>query len=222
MDTDEFKRVGADLFGNSWQTRMARLLGVDGSSVRRWVGGAVPVPPAIAAFLSMMAARQEARGALVFHLQRLGPPSDAVLEPGPSVEHMRKKLVFPGVDQAKPMPAIHAREAAGRVEVRMDDGPADTLEAEGVSYQVTRHPDSRHLSGYLDAARGAGHEALTFHHRNHHYSLVVHVADGVQAVDHLISTHSGTLRRLTAPTADPVRGEAHLSTLPGADAGGPD
>lgn len=50
MTPDELKDAGRELFGNGWQTRLAEHLGVDGSTVRRWVSGAVPVPnPAAAA-----------------------------------------------------------------------------------------------------------------------------------------------------------------------------
>lgn len=50
MTPDELKEAGWTLFGNGWQTRLAERLGVDGSTVRRWVSGAVPVPnPAAAA-----------------------------------------------------------------------------------------------------------------------------------------------------------------------------
>jgi hypothetical protein len=215
MDTDEFKRIGADLFGNSWQTRMARHLGVDGSSVRRWVGGAVPVPPAIAAFLRMMGDRQETRGALVFHLQRIGSPSDAILVPDPVVEHMRKKLTFPGVEQLKPMPAVQAYGVEDRVEIRMDDGPSDHLNTEGLSFQITRHPDARHLAGYENEARKTGHDVLSFHHRNHHYSLIVHVDAAGPSISHMISTHSGTLRRISSPAGQPAAVQtSDLTTLP--------
>lgn len=44
MNADELKEAGRELFGHGWQTRLAERLGVDGSTVRRWVSGAVPVP----------------------------------------------------------------------------------------------------------------------------------------------------------------------------------
>lgn len=50
MTAAELKTVGPKLYGHGWQTRLAEALGVDGSTVRRWVSGAVPVPgPAAAA-----------------------------------------------------------------------------------------------------------------------------------------------------------------------------
>lgn len=51
MTPDELQKAGVALFGSyGWQTRLAEALGVDGSTVRRWVSGAVPIPnPAAAA-----------------------------------------------------------------------------------------------------------------------------------------------------------------------------
>lgn len=55
MNADELKAAGRELFGHGWQTRLAERLGVDGSTVRRWVSGAVPVPnPAAAAIRSFL------------------------------------------------------------------------------------------------------------------------------------------------------------------------
>ena len=52
MTADDLKREGRALFGNGWQTRLAEALGRDGSTVRRWVSGAVPVPPYVDAYFS--------------------------------------------------------------------------------------------------------------------------------------------------------------------------
>ena len=50
MTPAQLKKAGAKLFGYGWQTRMAEHLNVDGSTVRRWISGAVPIPgPAEAA-----------------------------------------------------------------------------------------------------------------------------------------------------------------------------
>ena len=55
----ELRDACIKLYGEwGWQTRLAEALGVDGSTVRRWVSGAVPIPnPAAAAvncFLSRL------------------------------------------------------------------------------------------------------------------------------------------------------------------------
>lgn len=51
--------AGERLFGAwGWQTRLAEALEVDGSTVRRWVSGAVPIPnPAKVAIRLMLAAK---------------------------------------------------------------------------------------------------------------------------------------------------------------------
>lgn len=59
MQPDELREACIKLYGNwGWQTRLAEALGVDGSTVRRWVSGAVPIPNPVAAavncFLSRM------------------------------------------------------------------------------------------------------------------------------------------------------------------------
>jgi hypothetical protein len=44
MTRDELREAGERLYGKwGWQTRLAEALGVDGSTVRRWISGAVPV-----------------------------------------------------------------------------------------------------------------------------------------------------------------------------------
>ena len=59
MSPDELKAAGRELFGHGWQTRLAEQLGVDGSTVRRWVSGAVPVPnPAAAAIRAFLRIRK--------------------------------------------------------------------------------------------------------------------------------------------------------------------
>lgn len=45
MKPVELSRAGIKLYGErGWQTRLAEDLKVDGSTVRRWVSGAVPIP----------------------------------------------------------------------------------------------------------------------------------------------------------------------------------
>lgn len=49
------------LYGDhGWQTRLAEALEVDGSTVRRWVSGAVPIPgPVTAAVNCFVAVKKE-------------------------------------------------------------------------------------------------------------------------------------------------------------------
>lgn len=49
MKPDELKAAGRELYGYGWQTRLAENLGIDGSTVRRYVSGAVPIPGPVAA-----------------------------------------------------------------------------------------------------------------------------------------------------------------------------
>lgn len=203
MQTDEFRQVGEDLFGNGWQTRMARALGVDGSTVRRWVGGAIPVPPQIAAYLDVLGDRQETRGALILERQHLGNPAGRAADVG-TIEYMTKRLVFSGVDQAKPMPAIIARVDGDIVTISMDGSETDEIGMVSLSYALTRHPDTRHLRGYVDAARGMGHSVAVTRQRFHHYTLVAHDTGRDHAVIHQISTHAGQVRTLWSTPASPM------------------
>lgn len=58
MKPKELAEIGVKLYGErAWQTRMAEALGVDGSTVRRWVSGAVPIPTTAAAALRCFAER---------------------------------------------------------------------------------------------------------------------------------------------------------------------
>lgn len=63
MTRDELIETGVKLFGRyGWQTRMAEELKVDGSTVRRWVSGAVSVPgPVEAALRCMLQCKRERR-----------------------------------------------------------------------------------------------------------------------------------------------------------------
>lgn len=218
MDTETFRRLGEDLFGNGWQSRMARALGVDGSTVRRWIGSTMQIPPQISAYLRMMAQRQEARGALVFERQALGTPIAIRGADEKRLEWMQKRLVFPGVDQAKPMPSIHTVDEGGVIAVELSSGTNDTIGARDIGYILTRHPDSRHLAGYADAARLRGHDPVIATHRFHHYSVIVHGKSG--EIVHQIATHAGNLRTMWSTCEEPaviLRDE--LTCIPGADAG---
>lgn len=64
MNRDELCDAGRKLYGNwGWQTRLAEALMVDGSTVRRWVSGAIPVPGPVAAALRCFLREREASSA---------------------------------------------------------------------------------------------------------------------------------------------------------------
>ncbi len=45
MTPDELRQIGEELFGAwGWQTKIAKALRVDGSTVRRWISGATTIP----------------------------------------------------------------------------------------------------------------------------------------------------------------------------------
>lgn len=45
MTIEELRQAAVKLYGHyGWQMRLAEVLKVDPSSVRRWVSGAVPIP----------------------------------------------------------------------------------------------------------------------------------------------------------------------------------
>lgn len=62
MTPTELREIGVELYGSwGWQTRMAEALGVDGSTVRRWISGALPVPGPAAAALQCFLDRKRDR-----------------------------------------------------------------------------------------------------------------------------------------------------------------
>lgn len=76
LDPEGLKLVGEALFGSwGWQTRMAEALEVDGSTVRRWVSGAVAVPNPVKVALRLML---QARG---MALVAPPPPADPPKSP---------------------------------------------------------------------------------------------------------------------------------------------
>jgi DNA-binding transcriptional regulator YiaG len=45
MSPAELRAIGEELYGRwGWQTKLARALRVDGSTVRRWISGASSIP----------------------------------------------------------------------------------------------------------------------------------------------------------------------------------
>lgn len=206
MDVEGLKREGADLFGNSWQTRLARALGIDSSTVRRWISANLPLPGYVEAFLTVLAERQEALGALTLERLPLGQPIETIAPAPFEIERMRLRFRFPGVEQMKPMPAITTAldESSGSVLLSLDGSPEDAIGVPAASYTLVRHPDSRHLAGYLAAARAKGHAATVVGGNLHHYSAIAH-DDGRSEIVRLIDTHAGVKRMLVASTASPAQ-----------------
>jgi len=54
MTVAELRAIGPEVFGYGWQTAIARALGVDPRTVRRWVSGGVPIPGSAAVALRLM------------------------------------------------------------------------------------------------------------------------------------------------------------------------
>lgn len=61
MTPDELSEIGKQLYGYGWQTRLAEALMVDGSTVRRWVSGAVSVPGPVEAAVKCFLRERVAR-----------------------------------------------------------------------------------------------------------------------------------------------------------------
>ncbi len=62
LTAKDLSEAGEELFGRwGWQTRLAEALEVDGSTVRRWVSGAVPIPHPIKHALRLMLENAELR-----------------------------------------------------------------------------------------------------------------------------------------------------------------
>jgi hypothetical protein len=59
MDRAELEQVGVDLFGWGWQTSLAKGLGVDGRTVRRW-GIDIAAPRYVEAILECLRALRDA------------------------------------------------------------------------------------------------------------------------------------------------------------------
>ena len=59
---EQLRKAGVELYGEyGWQTRLAEALGVDGSTVRRWVSGIVPIPGPVSAAVKCFLEKHSAR-----------------------------------------------------------------------------------------------------------------------------------------------------------------
>jgi hypothetical protein len=55
MTPEELRQIGEELFGNwGWQTKLAKALRVDGSTIRRWISGHTAIPGPAEVALEMM------------------------------------------------------------------------------------------------------------------------------------------------------------------------
>lgn len=59
MQPQELRQAAVVLYGDrGWQSQLAEALGVDGSTVRRWLSGAVPVPNPAAVAVRLLLAQK--------------------------------------------------------------------------------------------------------------------------------------------------------------------
>lgn len=60
MRAADLRRIGAILYGDRWQTDLARALGVADRTVRRWAAGTHPIPEGLKADLLKLLAQRSA------------------------------------------------------------------------------------------------------------------------------------------------------------------
>lgn len=70
MTPDEFRDAGERLFGARWQLALARALGVDGRTVRRWLAGERKVDRQTCRHIGLLE-RLQAAGELEAYLESL-------------------------------------------------------------------------------------------------------------------------------------------------------
>jgi hypothetical protein len=58
MKPDRLAAVGEAIYGEWWQTQVARELGISARHVRRWLSGAAPIPERVEAALMELAAER--------------------------------------------------------------------------------------------------------------------------------------------------------------------
>ncbi len=64
MSPETLRALGEELYGRwGWQTRLARTLRVDGSTVRRWLSGASAIPGPAEVAIELLIERHRARQA---------------------------------------------------------------------------------------------------------------------------------------------------------------
>jgi hypothetical protein len=191
MEVEDFKQGFEDILGIGWQTKLAKTLEVQNSTVARWVSGAVPIPGYVRAYHEACCERQRARGAVVFLKQNItGKNSIPFLDVTDSgMLNMKSKLPFPGVESLKNFPSINHTDM--RLEI---SGEKNDKVIEGHSYVLTRHPDQHHRDSYTRMAEYSGFSVAKARSRNHHYTLIVFYSCDHGEVTRQIATHSGVLR----------------------------
>lgn len=206
MSPEDFSNMGRALLSKGWQTRLSGMLEVDGSTIRRWVGSGMAIPPTASAFLSMMADRQETRGALTYARQK---PGRAVQVDAPDVvvqfEKLARPCIFPGTPDPKRMPSIVALPSDDRPAIALRSDQADRIETAGLSFILTRHPDPYHLAGYRAAAIVDDHRTTAVRYGDHYYSLLAHEDAGPPMILQEIATHQAVVRRIWSAVSDPSR-----------------
>lgn len=206
MSPEDFGVMGRALFGKGWQTRLSEKLEVDGSTIRRWVGSGMAVPPTAKAFLSMMTERQNARGALACARQTIGDMVPFMTEDDVK-EHPRllklRWFPFEDMDRSKHMPSIHVERIAGTVCASLGADVQDKVQITDLSYILTRHPDPYHLAGYRAEASRRHHRLAVVRYGDHYYSLLVHSVPGPPTILHHIVTHQDVNRLIWSPVSSP-------------------
>lgn len=204
MNPEDLIKTGRALFGKGWQTRLSEKLGVDGSTIRRWVGSGMAIPPTASAFLSMMTERQHARGALACSRQDIGENVQIVADL--EIVECPKLLnlfwfPFEDMERAKHMPSIHAQKVGGQVCVTLGADSQDIIQTDDLSFIMTRHPDPYHLEGYQAEAARRFHRTLVVKHGDHYYSLLVHRTAGPPLILYHIATHQNVNRMIWTLTS---------------------
>ena len=213
MTNEHFREIGEDLYGYGWQSRLARALGMDGSTIRRWVSGSIPVPPSAEAFLEMMRSRQAARGAYVAHRHAVHDTDPKGVRSEEPLVRMTRKLLFTGIDRPKPVPTVQWDEGSIVLSERDDMAGTDR------DITVVRHPDTSHLEGYLEEMRRQGVQPAVAKGKHHHYTGLVRTTDEEPVVTYLLSTHSGRIRLHRSRISDGHVLENTVMDIPGSDIG---
>ena len=195
MTAEDLKSVGPELFGYGWQTRLAEALGIDSSTVRRWVSGATAVPPTVTAFLEIFISRQKERGINIALRQSYIKPIKA--EAGHELIELRrptKSIQFAGVQDPKFFPSIYVEMIDDVPIISMGENKEDEIDSFKGSFVLTRHPGIHSFESYLDKMKREGHVMATSYKKQHYYTLIAHRQNEGSYAKYEIVTHSGKIR----------------------------